>query len=203
MKYEIIGSSSKGNCIIVEEKWKPIEDFRDKYEISNLGRIKNIRTNHILKMTNQYGDYFCIILYDETHKRSTRIHREVAKAFIPNPNNYKEINHKDGNKQNNRVENLEWCSRKHNIKHALETGLNSMKYLNCYNKNKFNNKYGKLYQYDKNKNLLNIYNNTNEAHDKTGVCIRNILQCINHEPKRKTAGGYVWLCEKEVMNNEI
>ena len=52
MKYEIIGSSSKGNSIVVEE-WKSIEDFKDKYEISNLGRIKNIRTNHILKMTNQ------------------------------------------------------------------------------------------------------------------------------------------------------
>ena len=202
MKYEIIGSSSKGNCIIVE-KWKPIEDFKDKYEISNLGRIKNIRTNHIFKMTNQYGDYFCIILYDETHKRSTRIHREVAKAFIPNPNNFPCVNHKDLNKQNNCVDNLEWCSYSYNCKDAIIKGANTMSGFNKYNKNKFYNKYGKLLQYDKKKNLLNVFNNTTEAHEKTGVCIRNILQCINHEPKRKTAGGYVWLSEKEVMNNEI
>lgn len=202
MKYEIIGSSSKGNAIIIEE-WKPIEDFKNKYEISSLGRIRNIRTNHILKMTNQYGNYFTIILYDETHKRSTRVHREVAKAFIPNPNNLPCVNHKDLNKQNNQVDNLEWCSYSYNSKHAIIKGANTMSGFNKYNKNKFYNKYGKLYQYDKNKKILNIYENTKEAHEKTGVCIRNILQCINHVPKRKTAGGYIWLSEKEVMNNDL
>ena len=189
--------------ILNKEIWKPIEDFKNKYEISNLGRIKNIQTNHILKMTNQYGDYFTIILYDETHKRPTRIHREVAKTFIPNPNNYPCVNHKDLNKQNNCVDNLEWCTYSHNTKDAINKGANTMSGFNKHNKNKFNKKYGKLYQYDKNNNLLNIYNSTNEAHKQTGVCIRNILQCINHEPKRKTAGGFIWKSEKEVMNNAL
>lgn len=195
MDYEVINSGS--------EVWKPIEDFKEKYEISNLGRIRNIKTNHILKMNNQYGDYFSIILYDENHKRTTRIHREVAQAFIPNQNNYPCVNHKDMNKQNNRVDNLEWCTYSYNIKDAIKKGAKTMSGFNNYNKNKFINKYGKLYQYDKNKKLVRIYNNPKEAHEITGVCIRNILQCINHEPKRKTAGGFIWLSEMEVVNNEI
>ena len=186
-----------------KEIWKPIEDFKDKYEISNLGRIRNIRTNHILKMTNQYGDYFSIILYDEIHKRSTRIHREVAKVFIPNPNNLPEVNHKDGNKQNNCVDNLEWCSHEYNVQHAFKNGLNSMKILNEINKNKFHEKYGNLYQLDKNKNIINAFETLDEAHNKTGVCKRNILQVINHQEGRKQAGGFIWLCESEVVSRGI
>ena len=82
-----------------KEIWKDIEDFKDKYEISNYGKIRNKKTNHIYKLTNQYGDYLSIILYDNNHKRSTRVHREVAKVFVPNPYNLKEVNHKDLNKQ--------------------------------------------------------------------------------------------------------
>ncbi len=201
MNYEIVGSSSKGNCI--KEIWKPIEDFKDKYEISNLGRIKNIQTNHILRMTNRYGGYFSIILYDKTHKRSTRIHREVAKAFIPNPNNYPCVNHKDLNKQNNCVTNLEWCTYSYNTKDAMNKGVDIMSGFNKYNKNKFYNKYGNIYQLNKNKNVINIFKTLDEAYDKTGVCKRNILQVINHQEGRKQAGGYIWVSEKEMMNNEI
>lgn len=201
MNYEIIGSSSKGNCM--EEVWKPIEDFKDKYEISNLGRIRNIRTNHILKMTNQYGDYFSIILYNETHKRTTRIHREVAKAFVPNPNNLPCVNHKDMNKQNNNVNNLEWCTYSYNTRDAINKGANTMSGFNRYNKNKFHEKYGKLFQCDKEKNILNEFYDLDEANKTTGICKRNILQVINHQEGRTQAGGYIWISEKEMMNNEI
>lgn len=187
----------------MKEIWKNINGFEEKYEISNYGRIRNKITNHIYKNTNQYGNYFSVILYDKTHKKSIRIHRLVAEAFIPNPNNYPCVNHKDMNKQNNHVDNLEWCTYSHNTRDAIKKGANVMSGFNKYNKNKFANKYGKLYQYDKNKNLVGIYNNPKEAHEITGVCIRNILQCINHEPKRKTAGGFIWLSEKEVVDNEI
>lgn len=183
----------------MKEIWKSIEDFADKYEISNLGRIKNKKTNHIYKNTNQYGDYFTIILYDEKHKRSTRIHREVAQAFIPNPNNYPCVNHKDLNKQNNNVDNLEWCTYSQNSLHALNNGIDIVKGLNNHNKNKFKNKYGKIYQYDKNNKLINIYNSLQEAYNETHTCTRNILQVINHEQGRKQANGFIWKCEKEVM----
>lgn len=183
------------------EIWKDVQDFPQKYEISNKGRLRNKTTNHIYKQTNKKGDYFTIILYDDNHKKSVRIHRLVAKTFIPNPNNYPCVNHKDLNKQNNNVNNLEWCTQSYNVKHAIENGTNIMSGFNRYNKNKFKNKYGKLYQYDKNMRLLNVYENLNEAYEKTGVCKRNILQCINHQEGRKQAGNYIWQCEKGVMNN--
>lgn len=183
----------------MKEIWKSIEDFADKYEISNLGRIRNKKTNHIYKNTNQYGDYFTIILYDDRHKRSTRIHREVAKAFIPNPNNYPCVNHIDMNKQNNTVDNLEWCTYSHNTKDAINKGANTMSGFNKYNKEKAHKKYGYIYQYDIKMKYIDKYYSPLIASKITGVCYRNILQVINHEQGRKQAGGYIWISEKEVM----
>ena len=182
----------------MEEIWKPIIDFKDKYEISNLGRIRNIRTNKILKMTNKYGNYFSIRLYDETHKRSTRIHREVAKAFIPNPNNLPEVNHKDTNKQNNKLENLEWVTKKENIQHAIKNG--KFYFVGHKNKNKIS-KNGKIYQFTIDMKFVNKYNNSEDASRNTGVCSRNILHCVNHKEGRKQAGGYKWFYESEVVKN--
>ena len=183
----------------MEEIWKPIKDFEDKYEVSNLGRIRNIRTNHILKMTNQYGNYFSIILYDGVRRKTTRVHRLVAEAFIPNPNNYSCVNHKDMNKQNNCVDNLEWCTQSYNSNHAIQNGANTMSGFNRYNKNKAHKKYGFIYQFDKNNNFIAKYYSPLEASKMTGVCHRNILQVINHEEGRTQAGGYIWLRESEVV----
>lgn len=188
---------------MTKEIWKPVKTFETKYEISNLGNLKNIRTNKILKMTNKKKDYFRIILYDENHKRTTYIHRLVAETFIPNPNNFPIINHIDLNKQNNRVDNLEWCTQSHNTKDAISKGAKTMSGFNKYNKNKFNNKYGKLYQYDMKNNLINTFNNLEEAYIDTGVCKRNILQVINKQEGRKQAGGYIWKCEKRGDLNEV
>ena len=189
--------------ILIKEVWKDIYDFPDKYEVSSFGRIRNKITNHIYKNTNKNGDYFKLNLYDKNNKRTCLIHREVAIAFIPNPNNYPEVNHKDLNKQNNNIDNLEWCDRKYNTIHAVKNGTNIMYGFNKHNKNKCYKKYGLIIQYDKNKNEINRFYSVKEASEKTGICARNILQCINHEPKRKTAGGYIWLSEKEMMNSEI
>lgn len=186
-----------------KEKWKDIKDFSEKYEVSNYGKIRNKITNHIYKNTNKKGGYFRLNLYFKNRKRTCLIHREVAQAFIPNPNNLPQVNHKDLNKQNNKVNNLEWCTRSENTIHAIKNGANTMKGFNNYNKNKFHKKYGLIIQCDKNKNEINKFYSLKEAFEETGVCTRNILQCINHEPKRKTAGGYIWLSEKEVMSSEI
>lgn len=186
-----------------EELWKPIEDFKDKYEISNLGKVRNIQTNYIYKFTNKKGDYFTLILYDKTHKRTTRVHREVAKAFIPNPHNYNEINHKDLNKQNNCVNNLEWCTRSYNVIHGIKNGANTMSGLNKYNKNKSYEKYGYIYQFSKNGEYIDKYYSALSASIKTGICHRNILQCINHQQGRTQAGGYKWYKESEVVNNAL
>jgi len=89
---------------------------------------KRFETGKILSLNKNKLGYVQIILHKENKKSSKRIHRLVAQAFILNPNKCKEINHIDGNKQNNSVDNLEWCSRKQNIRHAINNGLRKKHY---------------------------------------------------------------------------
>ena len=107
------------------EEWKPLPDYEGRYEINNCGYIKNIKNNRILKNYISPQGYACcaLRLIGENKTRTIRIHRAIARAFIPNPNNYPIINHRDGNKLNNSIENLEWCTYQHNIQHSFDMGL--------------------------------------------------------------------------------
>ena len=106
----------------LNEVWKK---FIFNYEISNLGRLKNTKTNKILKSTTDSNGYLgiTISLGSRNKIKRVRIHRLVAEAFIPNPNNLPQVNHIDGNKQNNKVDNLEWCDNRYNQLHAIDLGL--------------------------------------------------------------------------------
>ena len=92
----------------------------EKYSVSTYGRIKNTKTNKILK-TQKYRqtDYMCFIARDDTGKHKCHlIHRLVAQAFLPNPDNLPQVNHIDEDKTNNHVDNLEWCTAKQNCQHG-------------------------------------------------------------------------------------
>ena len=104
----------------MKEIWKPIPNFPN-YKCSNKGRIKNIKTNKILKGTNRPNGYAFIDLYNfEEHKRkNAQIHRIVALLFVENPENKPCVNHIDGNKINNVYSNLEWCTHLENVRHAI------------------------------------------------------------------------------------
>lgn len=126
-----------------EEIWKDIEETQGYYQISNYGRVKSVPRFHKTKDTGYYSKekilkpsmdnlgYLQVQIrkpegYNTRNGYKTkRIHQLVAKAFIPNPNNYPVINHIDGNKSNNNVDNLEWCSHKYNVQHAFENGLHN------------------------------------------------------------------------------
>ena len=82
------------------------------YEVSNIGNIKRINKDKCRKFNINRDGYVLVNLYINGISKNLLVHRIVAKAFIPNPNNLSQINHKDGNKQNNRIDNLEWCSAK-------------------------------------------------------------------------------------------
>lgn len=110
------------------EIWKAIEGFEGLYEVSNLGRVKSThRASKILKYGFSGGRginrYPTVNLRKYGHAKNGLIHRLVAIAFLDNPKNKREVNHKDGNKLNNHVDNLEWCTRKENCAHSSQSGL--------------------------------------------------------------------------------
>ncbi len=106
--------------------WKIIEEF-PKYEICKKGKIRNIKTCRIwVSKCDKYG-YPVQTLYKDKKRKTKTVHRLVALAFIPNPKNKPEINHKNGIKTDNKVSNLEWMSHKENIQHAHDTGLKNTK----------------------------------------------------------------------------
>ena len=122
------------------ECWKPIKDYEGIYEVSNYGRVKSLErviynsgtknglyTIHekIIKQRinkKRYG-YCELSLHKNGKEKRFKVHRLIAEAFIPNPNKLPEVNHIDGNKENNHASNLEWCTSKENKEHAWENKL--------------------------------------------------------------------------------
>lgn len=106
----------------MKETWKNIKGYEGFYKISNFGRVESLYKNKILKSCISHNGYVEITLYKDKTKKRFAIHRLVAKAFIPNPDNKPEVNHIDNNPQNNHVSNLEWVTHKENVRHAWESG---------------------------------------------------------------------------------
>ena len=114
----------------MKERWKDIKGYKGMYQVSNHGFVrswkngghgKRDKPKEIGRLGN--GEYNMVALCNEGDSRSETVHRIVAEAFIPNPENKPCVNHIDGNKKNNHVSNLEWCTYSENINHAVETGL--------------------------------------------------------------------------------
>jgi len=99
--------------------WKDVKGYEGIYKVSNTGLIKNIKRNKILATRTTYDKYLRINLNKNGNKKTFKIHRLVADAFIPNPHNKPTVNHIDGNKQNNMLDNLEWMTFKDNYQYYL------------------------------------------------------------------------------------
>ena len=107
----------------MQEIWKPIDGYEGKYEVSNLGCVRSMLSNKNLAFEKTDKGYFRVGLYKDGKTKKFRVHRLVASAFVPNPENFPEVNHKDGIKSNNAAHNLEWCSPCKNAIHAFKNGL--------------------------------------------------------------------------------
>ncbi len=165
----------------MEEKWKII-DFASNYQISNTGLVRNRTTSYILKGRETMNGYLqvCLKIDDKNKFMNEYIHRLVAQYWLENSNNKKEVNHKDGNKHNNNVNNLEWVTAKENSNHRV----------NVLNKKITDNK--KVGMFDKNNNLIQIFNSVVAAGQYFGKSRVNIDNALRHKNNQQTAYGYVW-----------
>ena len=163
----------------MKEIWADIPGKEGEYQVSNLGNVRSCVKRAEWYMLSPYQDT-CRYMYVDIDKRNRAIHRLVAEAFLPAEAGKKEINHKDGDKHNNRVDNLEWCNRSENVKHAYESGL------------KANPLRGDSW---KARRVLCVdtgkeYSCMMDAEDDTGARQANISKCCRG--LRNTAGGYRW-----------
>ena len=134
------------------EIWKDIEDFEERYQVSNLGRVRSIRTNHgayqerliPLRERSETCKYYYAQLWKLDKPYTFAVHRLVAKAFVLNPDQKPMVNHIDGNKLNNNACNLEWVTCSENFIHAFQIGLRSS---DAHTKRMKGTKFGKTSQY--------------------------------------------------------
>lgn len=187
------------------EVWKDIEGYEGLYQVSSLGRIKSLERldscgrkikSRFLKpiKTNKRVEYQQVSLCQNGKVKNYLVHILVAKAFIPNINNYTDINHKDENPSNNTASNLEWCTPAYNNSYGTRIKRMAMTQKNRKDCSK------KVAQYDLQGNLIEIYPSTKEAWRQTGISRSHIGDVARNKSKYKTAGGYIWkYVEREVI----
>ena len=173
-----------------EEIWKYIDGYDNKYQISNLGRVKSFKLKCEKILTPQINKkgYLCIGLCKNSKIKMTRIHRLIAFYFIPNPENKRCINHKNSIRTDNRIGNLEWATYSENNFHAYNIGNRIGSALGKFGINNPSSK--KIYMFNKNGEHISSYASLAEASLKTNINAGNISMCANG--KRKLAGGFIW-----------
>lgn len=162
--------------------WKKIKGY-ENYSVNVIGQVRNDVTNHIKPIRVKNG--YCFVgLSNEGKKKWLSVHRLVAINFVDNPDNKREVNHKDGDKLNNKAENLEWSTRTENLRHAIKTGLKDYHSINAKPVN----------QYDKHGNFIKTWKSGRFAGRELGLSESTLSAAA--KGKRKTYGGYRW-CIKE------
>ena len=203
--YEVDGQLSIEDIAL--ETWRDVVGYEGYYKVSNIGRVKSVERkiwngkgyktefSRILKQALNYKGYPIVYLSKESKQKTVSVHRLVALAFISNPQNKPQVNHIDGNKKNNNVSNLEWCSNQENQLHAVINKLNDH---STYKSGKAERP---VYKIDTETNeIIAKYNSIAEATDAIGYKSKsNIGACCRG--LKKTVGGYKWKYadERKVM----
>jgi hypothetical protein len=168
----------------MEEVWKDIEGYEGLYEASNIGRLRRKGSVNVRKFGDNGHGYKHVPLSKNNIIKNHYVHRIIATAFIPNPNNKATVNHKNGNKSDNHVENLEWATQSENSKHGFDTGLIVQ------NKGRDNPTSKPVRQYSLNGEFIMDFDSLTDAGKKLGITTFTIGQAA--VGKYKQAGGYQW-----------
>ena len=174
------------------ERWLPVVGYEGWYDISSYGRVRRMKAynntfvGRILKEALDSRGYMFVLLSKKGVIGHFTIQWLVTEAFLGSRTDGKEVNHKDGVKENNHVNNLEWTTSSENSKHAYKIGLCIAPYLGKFGKDHNTSK--QISQYDKSMTFLNTFESASLAKIKTGIS--HIDGCARGE--RKTAGGFIW-----------
>ena len=178
------------------EEWRPVVGYEGLYEVSNMGRVKSVERmkwngkgyqkipERILKTIENIWGYLLVNLYQDGKMKSCSVHRLVATAFLPNPYNLPVINHRDENKQNNIVSNLEWCTYSHNNTYNDRAKKIGEKQRNDPKRSK------SVIGIDRITGLIVECPSTMEAERKLGIAHSHICACW--KGKLKSAGNFYW-----------
>lgn len=177
---------------------KILNGFEELYQINNLGNIRNKKGNIIKSYPNKQN-YLRVSLRKNDKQKTYLVHRLVALTFMPNPENKPQVNHINGIKDDNRIENLEWCTQSDNNKHAWEQGLKivTKKHSNASKENGEKYRSIKINQYDLQGKYIKTWNSVREA-ERT-LKMYGISQCC--KGKCKTIGGYIWKYRSDTNAN--
>lgn len=186
----------------MKEIWRDIKGYEGLYQVSNMGNVKSLsrkvkclnnkyRTinGKVLKIMQMNNGYLFVGLWKNNKTERKLVHRIVAETFIPNPENKPEVNHIDGDKHNNNVENLEWCTRSYNTLHSYTIGLRE-KQRNKIRQNNILNKSKIVIQYDLQGNLIKEWESVSAIAKHYNYSQGAISNCCRHE--RNKAYGYKW-----------
>ncbi len=198
------------------EEWIDIEGYENLYQVSNTGKIKSLKRTILYENTNQTGISFCtrkeceerilklssnrgyqiVALSKDGQRKTYQVHRLVALHFLPNPNNLPCINHKDENKKNNNVDNLEWCTEEYNNNYGTRNTriVEKLKEKPEY--------YKPVICYDLQNNYVKTYSSAVEAGKSLGIAASGITACCKLYKGRATAAGYKWKYKDSDVNIE-
>lgn len=169
-------------------EWKPIKDTDGLYLISDEGQVFSVRSNRLIKISLSNMGYHRVELNINGRAKKYGVHRLVAEAFIPNPNNYPCVNHKDEDPTNNHVDNLEWCTHKYNTNYGHRLDKFQANVQAC--RGAANPQSKTVYQFDKEGNYIAKYGSFGEAGRVTGFDAGVIAKCANGGLKQY--GGFVF-----------